>query len=466
MDSGARCPGGGSAAAPARAPGLRVVLLPALGPLRSCHPSSSSCFTAHCSPHSGGPGGSRRRGRYSCASLTTRRVPGVASLFLEVFRALWRLSSWAPAHLSPSQFAAGSRHAAHSTWESGGGCATGDAPIWAPWPPGGPQGTPPPRRPGPGHRAPTRGPAFFPRLSFPSRWIPRGTPLKAPRRTSARAPARPTPLQPAAGTPHAAHPSRGSGGAPPQGDPLKRLLRRSGGSRRIPSSRRLGRRGSGSAPPGMRATQHGASGASLVGQGCAASPVRGGPRPEVQRRLYFVPYGAQGPRHPHQGADRSASASSRRSSSDGHFGIRAAAHERGLISPPLTSTGPQWDGETAGTAGAAPPNRQIVVLRLEKCTTAVQQTSPISMGQQVYIRNFVRRWRDSKFKGPYLVIQSTPTAVKVEGRKPWIHLSDVRLAPASCHALPSSQELLEEGKEKDEGQRPFKDASGVTIRYC
>ncbi|KAJ1116209.1 hypothetical protein NDU88_004427 [Pleurodeles waltl] len=53
------------------------------------------------------------------------------------------------------------------------------------------------------------------------------------------------------------------------------------------------------------------------------------------------------------------------------------------------------------------------VARQEKCTNAAQQTSPISVGQQVYIRNFVRRWKDSKFEGPYLVTQSTPTAVKI-----------------------------------------------------
>ncbi|KAJ1146101.1 hypothetical protein NDU88_012383 [Pleurodeles waltl] len=94
------------------------------------------------------------------------------------------------------------------------------------------------------------------------------------------------------------------------------------------------------------------------------------------------------------------------------------------------------------------------VARQEKCTNAAQQTSPISVGQQVYIRNFVRRWKDRKFEGPYLVTQSTPTAVKVEGRKPWIHLSDVRLSPASCHTSPSSQEYLQQDKDKDEGQRP------------
>ncbi|KAJ1174765.1 hypothetical protein NDU88_000056 [Pleurodeles waltl] len=97
---------------------------------------------------------------------------------------------------------------------------------------------------------------------------------------------------------------------------------------------------------------------------------------------------------------------------------------------------------------------ECAVARQEKCTNAAQQTSPISVGQQVYIRNFVRRWKDSKFDGPYLVTQSTPTAVKVEGRKPWIYLSDVRLSPASCHTSPSSQEHLQQDKDKEEGQRP------------
>ncbi|KAJ1165702.1 hypothetical protein NDU88_006119 [Pleurodeles waltl] len=59
-----------------------------------------------------------------------------------------------------------------------GGCAAGDAPILVPLPPDKPRGTPPSRRSGPGHRAPTRGPAFLPRLSFPSGWNPGGTPLE------------------------------------------------------------------------------------------------------------------------------------------------------------------------------------------------------------------------------------------------------------------------------------------------
>ncbi|KAJ1129131.1 hypothetical protein NDU88_007502 [Pleurodeles waltl] len=86
------------------------------------------------------------------------------------------------------------------------------------------------------------------------------------------------------------------------------------------------------------------------------------------------------------------------------------------------------------------------VTQQQKCTTAAQLISPISVGQSVYIRNFVRRWKDSKFEGPYPVTQSTLTAVKVEGRKPWIHLSDIRLAPTLCQSLAMAQEFLQENE--------------------
>ncbi|KAJ1165176.1 hypothetical protein NDU88_005605 [Pleurodeles waltl] len=70
-----------------------------------------------------------RRGRSSCISLTARRIPGVASLFLEAFQAPWRPRSWARAHPSPPQFAAGPWHAAHS---GRGGHTAGDAPLGLP----------------------------------------------------------------------------------------------------------------------------------------------------------------------------------------------------------------------------------------------------------------------------------------------------------------------------------------------
>ena len=45
-------------------------------------------------------------------------------------------------------------------------------------------------------------------------------------------------------------------------------------------------------------------------------------------------------------------------------------------------------------------------------------------GQEVYVRNFVQKWREAKFEGPYRVVFSTPTALKVEGKNMRIFLSD------------------------------------------
>ncbi|KAJ1204230.1 hypothetical protein NDU88_008011 [Pleurodeles waltl] len=89
------------------------------------------------------------------------------------------------------------------------------------------------------------------------------------------------------------------------------------------------------------------------------------------------------------------------------------------------------------------------VMKKQKRTTAAKQISPIPEGQDIYIGNLVTRWKGSKFEGPYPVTQSTLTAVKVEGRKPWIHLLDIRLAPALCQTSPLVQELLEESDPKE-----------------
>ncbi|KAJ1114987.1 hypothetical protein NDU88_003216 [Pleurodeles waltl] len=262
VDSGARCPGGGSAATPARAPGLRSVvmgiyrlscncvgqwrvqrilllfaqLVPTsedfvagpiysgpqkadqdsrflslwrvvlLGLLRNCHSSGSSHFTAfHGTSLSscGGPG-VLAAGDVPLAPLSHRPAnPGGCLPIPGCVPGIVVSQQLGPAFQSPSQFTAGPRHAAHPAWVCGGAVPRGMPLFWFLGLQISPGGTPPSRQSGPGHRAPTRGPAFLPRLSFPSGWNPRGTPLKAPRaprRLSARAPAQPTPPQSAAGT--------------------------------------------------------------------------------------------------------------------------------------------------------------------------------------------------------------------------------------------------------------------------
>ncbi|XP_078533692.1 uncharacterized protein LOC144819836 [Lissotriton helveticus] len=55
---------------------------------------------------------------------------------------------------------------------------------------------------------------------------------------------------------------------------------------------------------------------------------------------------------------------------------------------------------------------------------------PIRPGTQIFIKKQVRKWRDPKYEGPYLVIDSSPTAVRIAERKAWVHLNHVRIHPA------------------------------------
>ncbi|KAJ1127474.1 hypothetical protein NDU88_005873 [Pleurodeles waltl] len=103
--------------------------------------------------------------------------------------------------------------------------------------------------------------------------------------------------------------------------------------------------------------------------------------------------------------------------------------------------------------------RKVTPDRVESIKNMPKPTTTKQIQQFLGLCNYVRQWvfdyatltaplliiwKDSKFEGPYLVTQSTSTAVKVEGRKPWIHLSDIRQAPVLYQALPSAQELLQE----------------------
>lgn len=48
-------------------------------------------------------------------------------------------------------------------------------------------------------------------------------------------------------------------------------------------------------------------------------------------------------------------------------------------------------------------------------------------GDYVYIKVHKKKWKDPKFEGPFEVIFSTPTAVKVQGRSVWYHWSQCKL---------------------------------------
>ncbi|KAL7871683.1 hypothetical protein SRHO_G00066660 [Serrasalmus rhombeus] len=50
-------------------------------------------------------------------------------------------------------------------------------------------------------------------------------------------------------------------------------------------------------------------------------------------------------------------------------------------------------------------------------------------GDYVYIKTFKRGWSEPRREGPFEVVLATPTAVKVKGRKVWIHLNHCSRAP-------------------------------------
>ncbi|KAM4701891.1 uncharacterized protein O3C94_002790 [Discoglossus pictus] len=50
-------------------------------------------------------------------------------------------------------------------------------------------------------------------------------------------------------------------------------------------------------------------------------------------------------------------------------------------------------------------------------------THHLHLGDWVMIRRYVRRHLEPRFDGPYQVLLTTPTSVKVEGKPNWIHAS-------------------------------------------
>ncbi|KAJ1089999.1 hypothetical protein NDU88_003139 [Pleurodeles waltl] len=109
-------------------------------------------------------------------------------------------------------------------------------------------------------------------------------------------------------------------------------------------------------PPDRRAAQPGTPGAPLTAQGRAVpqstgtrtpGPSAGSPSPPPHPRSKQL----------RQGAGSSESVCPGGSGSNRHFLAPAASRERGSASPPLTTLGPQRDGEITGMVGTAPLGR-------------------------------------------------------------------------------------------------------------
>ncbi|KAJ1129258.1 hypothetical protein NDU88_007629 [Pleurodeles waltl] len=125
----------------------------------------------------------------------------------------------------------------------------------------------------------------------------------------------------------------------------------------------------------------------------------------------------------------------------------SATSRRGLTqSPEARSDGCHWR-----LLGGARERSWLVTRAAKKRTNASHvkdQQTPLPLGTLVYIRNFVRKWKDCKFNGPFPVTDSTTTAVKVQGDKPWYHFQDIRLAP-TMPSIPLDTEQEKEGGEQE-----------------
>ena len=66
-----------------------------------------------------------------------------------------------------------------------------------------------------------------------------------------------------------------------------------------------------------------------------------------------------------------------------------------------------------------------------------EQIHEITLGDQVWVKDWKHDLLAPWWKGPYTVILTTPTSVKVVGIAPWIHHMRVKRA---CHADPENAE--------------------------
>ncbi|KAL7849418.1 hypothetical protein SRHO_G00210410 [Serrasalmus rhombeus] len=86
-------------------------------------------------------------------------------------------------------------------------------------------------------------------------------------------------------------------------------------------------------------------------------------------------------------------------------------------------------------------------------------------GDYVYVKTFKRGWSEPRREGPFEVILATPTAVKVKGRKVWIHLNHCSRAPDLLRPVTSAgpdQQQPHIAEDSGAGEQAVVGPSGVS----
>ncbi|VFV21398.1 Hypothetical predicted protein [Lynx pardinus] len=73
-------------------------------------------------------------------------------------------------------------------------------------------------------------------------------------------------------------------------------------------------------------------------------------------------------------------------------------------------------------------------------------------GDWVYVQRHQQQALQPRWKGPYVMIMTTPTALKVHGITPWVHYTHVR--PADPHAV--LKDFVPEWKSQPDKDNPLK----------